>query len=454
LKELLVPFGWLCVISSSLLILVPYLRRRGDLITTWTLFQVGLANFLGIAAIQSGHALAHAYVAPRSEDYVKLMAGGALFYVVSALTYHFFRWPAARAQTMFTKWAPRDARTVLLLVPLCALFAMGWLLAPKVQVVGQILPTLGQYASIAAVCFCLCAWAQRPWNGWLAALAGITFLLALVVGNAGFGRQYFLSTLATIPICWYWLRGRVRNPGSVIVTLSIFAMVSGVALTGLSIVRGVKQNPDLSIAAAAWQKLKSIPTMATQGDSSTLFGGDSVDASLAAIQLYDIGEPTQPFFTLRWIAVNPIPRAWWPEKPEALGYTLPIDVGYVRMHGEINLGPGIIGHCFHEGGYLFVIFYAVLFAAIMRFADALISRDPNNPYLLAMFAGASGHILGFARGDIALFSMLILVSIVTIFILNLLTRAIFGTQQWRGAEVVPMTAPYIPPGYDYESNAW
>lgn len=428
MKDLLILFGWMSVITSGLLILVPYLRRRGDLISSWTLFQMGLANFLGIAAIQSGSALAHSYSAPRSEDYFKLITGGILFYIVSAITYHFFKWPVRRAQTTLTKWAPRDAKSVMLLVPLCCVFALGWLFTPNIQGLGQILVLIGLYAPIAGFCFCLCAWAQRPLNPWLAVLAGMTFLLGLVVGNSGFGRQMFLSVLATVPICWYWLRARERNPAGVFIPLIVFAIFSSIALAGLSIVRFAKQNPDLSVAEAAWEKLKSIPEFVGHGSTSSLLGGDAVDASLATINLYDTALPAQPFFTLRWIATNPIPRAWWPEKPEALGYTLPLDVGWSQIHGAINLGPGIIGHCFHEGGYFFVIFYGVLFASIMRYFDTLLARDPGNPYVLAIFASSSGHLIGFARGDIALFSLLILAAAITTLTLSWLARRFLGTE--------------------------
>jgi hypothetical protein len=167
--------------------------------------------------------------------------------------------------------------------------------------------------------------------------------------------------------------------------------------------------------------------MQTSGDS--IFGGDAVEASLATIRLYDGTLPISPFHTITYVIANPIPRAWWEDKPLALGYTLPIDIGWSRAHGDVNLGPGIIGHGYHEGGLFFIAFYAFLYASIMRFFDSLLVRDPGNPYLLGMLGSFSAQVVAFSRGDIGLYTAMMIGAMGSCLLITWLIRFFFGTER-------------------------
>src|SRR5690606_9104131 len=117
-----------------------------------------------------------------------------------------------------------------------------------------------------------------------------------------------------------------------------------------TVVRFARTNPDMTVIQAAWDRVKAIPTVLSKPDTSFgLLGGDPVEASLACIRLYDQVQATQPFHTVKYILVHPMPRAWWPDKPLGLGYTLPFDTGWIRARGGyVNVGPGIVGHAYHE----------------------------------------------------------------------------------------------------------
>jgi hypothetical protein len=73
-----------------------------------------------------------------------------------------------------------------------------------------------------------------------------------------------------------------------------------------------------------------------------------------------------------------------------------------------------------------LVFYAVLFGIAFRFFDELLLRQPDNPYLLAIFAAASGQIIAFARGDVGLFSLLILGAFFTVIGLCFAIRLLAG----------------------------
>lgn len=447
MQSLLVFFGWFAVITSALVILVPYLRGRGDLISSWTLYQLGCANFLGLAAIQSGNAMSHAYIVPHPGDYAKFVLGGVVFYIVSIVTYYYFPLAPKIANRTFRKFGPRYPKVMLSLFPMCFLLTLGYLFVPNIQFLGQIMMIVGKAAIVVGATFCFVAWAQRPYNISLGIVSGIALLMALVTTNSEFGRRDFLSALLSVPICWYWLRGRYYNPARVLATGSWYVVVAITLLTGVGIARFARVNPDLNIVQAAWEKFRQIPASFSHPDSSkSIFGGDAVEASLAAIRLYDRIQPTDPFFTLKYIIVHPIPRAWWPNKPSGLGISLPKDTGFARAHyTAVNLGPGVVGHGYHEGGLFFIAFYAMLFASAARFFDLILARDPSNPYTLAALCAASGQIVALVRGEMGLFAVMIIGAFMAAMLMNYIARIFFGTEYLPTPEEAAQWQAYSDP---------
>ncbi|HTL27796.1 MAG TPA: hypothetical protein VL282_01185 [Tepidisphaeraceae bacterium] len=428
MKEWLVIFGWLFVLASGALILIPYLRRKQDLLTSWTLFMFGSMNFVGFAAIQSGKMINHLYTTPNADDYANFIFGACVFYAVAIVTYYFIGFPKTLSRRFMRKWPPRSPSVMIKLMPVCVVFVLGMVFVPNVQLVGQLMLFFGLYGAIYAVVFMFSAWHQRPFN--LVLLCGVIVAIgvALVVTNTGYGRRDFLSVIVTVPLCWYWLSGRNRGPIKVLGLLAGWGVVAMIALAGVSLIRGSVGTPGAGFMQNAVAKVKAIPlSLSFESNSELLFGGDAVEASLASIHYYAV-RPTHPFFTLGYVLANPIPRAWWPDKPEALGQTLAKDIGYVTMHGQVNFGPGIVGHGFHEGGIWILAIYGFLFSAIWKFFDSLLVEDPDNPYLIGILGSVSGQVLAFARGDIGLFWVLIFAGFLTGMLIRVIARILFGTE--------------------------
>ncbi len=430
MQWLLTVFGSLFVIVIGAVILFPFLRGRSDLLSTWNLFLFGSINFIGISAIQSGIGDMHAYTIPDDSDYVRFVLGGITFYTVGLLTYRFFNFPSRLAARMFQKWAPQDTPTLLTLAVVCLLLVLGYLFVPNVQVLGQLLIFIGLYASTFGFVFLLYMWNRRPFNVVLLGLCCVPLLIGAIITNTGFGRRDFLSVLLALPISLYWLRWRYQPPMITLVKMATFAAIGFVVLAGISITRGMRQDPSRGVVGIAIDKLRAIPGASqSEGAASSVVGGDTTEASLAAIHHYStIGEP-EPFFTLYYVLVHPIPRPWWPGKPVALGVTLPVDIGHGRWGSGFSLGPGIIGHGFHEGGLHMLAFYGFLFASMFRFFDELLVRRSDNVFLLGIFCAVSGQIVAFSRGDVGLFTVLLIAGIMTGLLLNRLGRLLFGTEQ-------------------------
>jgi hypothetical protein len=325
-------------------------------------------------------------------------------------------------------WPTDTVPAMLSLVVVCGLLTVLNLFAFNVQLIGQLMLWLGAGAPIAGVILLFSAWEQRRFN---VALLGLTLAalgVALAISVAqGTGRITLLSSLVAIPFAWYWQWLRYRPVAYTMMPLGIGLVLTVFALAGYSAIRHKSQYPPLSPYEAAMQRMRSIPSAFTQTGAGGLIGGDTTEASLLAIDQYTTIKSPQPFFSVGYVLLNPIPRAWWPDKIGSLAEKLPRDSGLWNRVGYVNLGPGIVGHGYHEGGLLMLVFYGVLIATGLRFIDEMLLRQPNNPYLLATLGSVSGYFFALPRGELGLYMLFIISGFITGTILRILGRLFFGS---------------------------
>ena len=62
----------------------------------------------------------------------------------------------------------------------------------------------------------------------------------------------------------------------------------------------------------------------------------------------------------------------------------------LRLNAHTNWGLGIVGHCWHEGGYFVVVFYGFLMVVIIRLMDDAMRRHPSYQSRLADTAPGDG----------------------------------------------------------------
>jgi hypothetical protein len=455
MQPLLVLFGWLFTAAMLLAILVPWLTRRSDLLTTWNLFLLGSANFVGVAAIQAGRATTHLWDYTDA-DYVRFLVGAVVLYGTLFLTYYKAKGPRRLAGRWLRTWPPIEGPPVLLLIGACATVGLMCLFPVQVQGVAQILYYMGLACSCFALAFALVAYLRNPLNLAMLAVAGAVLLYATLIALvSGTGRRDLLAVFTTVALCVYWVRLRYKP---VIPNLPKIAAVGALVLlvvTGYTAIRhrsmtGRGLGYGLESLTMLPQAIMDDAARSAAGE--TLAGSDAVEVSLLMIHRFSYDVDPEPFFTLQFLAAQPIPRAWWPEKPEAIGYRLPRDVGAWRRTGFVNWGPGIVGHGYHEGGPIggpfMLIFYGVLIASCARFMDDLLVRQPDNPFPLAIVGASSGQIIAFARGDISVFTVYLIAVFVTCLLVRALARMFLGTglvylsdEQARQAGVGPTLAP-------------
>ncbi len=118
---------------------------------------------------------------------------------------------------------------------------------------------------------------------------------------------------------------------------------------------------------------------------------------------------------------------FWPEKPAPLANDIARLARIKRVNWDkLTIPPGVIGYAAAEGGIFVVVIYALFFGQFLRFFDELIRMHIFNSLIILPAGCAIGHVVGLARGDIAIFTNSIILSFVSTFVLLFVASKIFG----------------------------
>lgn len=441
---LMVFFGYAFVVAMAAAILVPYLRGKSDLMTSWNLFLLGSLNYVGCGAVFAGQS-SFRLGWYDDDDRLKFVLGAIVCYAALFASYYALRIPRRLAGRHLNKWPPFWGIPLAVLIAICLLLTIGGYFTPNIQGVGQIIAMVGSVTPVLIVAYLFMLWLDRPNDPGLIVLLSASVVLALVVALTGtITRRNLLSVAMTFPVCLYWLRLRYSRASRSLAMVGVLGLLTMILIAGWTAIRF---QGTTSIVG----RVEGVVSSGTSSGSRLLglFNGDAAaECACLAIHRYTHDSPPEPFFTIKYVLSNPVPRAFWRDKPKALGETLPHDLG-VWKRGYVNWGPCIVGHGFHEGGavggYFMLVFYAVLFGGAMRFFDELIRRQPNNPYLIATLGATSSQVIAFSRGDIGYFCVMILGVSLTGLLVPLFIRLFSGTgfrYPKAGEEPLPDAAPY------------
>jgi len=164
----------------------------------------------------------------------------------------------------------------------------------------------------------------------------------------------------------------------------------------------------------------------TGGDAESALREDAITVSLLCIEEFHRNGDPEYFHTLFYVLGHPIPRQWWPEKPQAVGESLPESLGEFS-DGYVNWGPGIIGNAFHDGGVWMAAIYGLLVGGVFRIFDDILRRQPLNPWPIAMLAAMSPKIVAYSRGDIAVYTAELLGLVILFIVILKVAGLVFGS---------------------------
>jgi len=429
MDQLLLIFSLAFIIVMLLMIVVPYWKQRRDLLCSWNLFLAGSAVFVGL----SGHGAVSAprgYIENAPADYYWFFAGVIAFYATAYLTYRYLKWPRRIADRVLKDSPPMHTGVLVLLVPLCFVMSLGMIFPIRVQGIAQFMMIVGRNGVILAMVFTLIVWWRQKLNPVMVyTLIGVLLLSLGFSMFGGTGRRDMVGVLATLPIVAYWCHYRYVRPGRTLIFVLILGTLGYLTINAYSGMRHSMRN-DKS-PAALMKAIVQLPSeMLDFSHSGQMLGQNAVEVSLLAINVYHTeqwpGYEYQPFHSMKFVLVNPMPRAFWPDKPEGLGRSLPRDTKL--RGGRETWGPGIVGHGFHEGGLHILVCYGFILACVLRLFDELLVRHPASPYLLGILAATSGHIIGWPRGDIGTFTLQIIGGVIAGLLIRWFAKLVFGSQ--------------------------
>lgn len=408
-------------------------RWGDDLVTPRNLFLVGVANFMGVAGLSCG--IAGLYHSDSTlGDAIWFIAGTALFFTTFFWSYRRWRLPQRLGGKVFTKSPPVNVLTLNIAgAALLMTGVVSAVLPVDIPIVGQILDVLGKQLPAGALAMFLVAWLRNPVNVVYLAGVGVSLAMALFISFFGAGRHPLFSAMVAVLIAWYWSRWRYQRQSLTIAKLTGLGIAAFfVILVYSSFRHDFMGEADTTVAVDRFKQLLRFD-MQLSSTAEDYLREDAVAVGLVCVEKFQrTGDPDW-FHTVKFVLSNPIPRDWWPDKPQALGESLPESLGKFST-GYVNWGPSIIGNAFHDGGILMTALYGLLVGGFLRIFDDVIRRQPGNPWPLALLAAMSPKIVGYSRGDISIYTVEIIGLCVIVFGLLWTLRAIFGSwpdETWR-----------------------
>jgi hypothetical protein len=415
------------LVSPLAVILWNCYSRGEDLVTPKNLFLVGCANFMGVAGLSCGVAGLYYGEHPLS-DGLWFITGVILFFIGFVWSYRRWRLPQRISQRVFAKSPPVNLFTLNIAgAALLMTGVVSAVLPVDIPIIGQILDMLGKQLPAGAVALFLVAWLRSPINVIYLFGAGASMAMALFIAFFGAGRHPLFSAMIAVLIAWYWSRWRYQRQSLTIAKLTGLGIGAFLVILVYSSFRhDFMGEADSAIAIDRFKQLMRFE-LNMGGAAEDYLREDAVAVGLLCVEKFHRTGDPEYFHTVKFVLANPIPRDWWPNKPQALGESLPESLGKFST-GYVNWGPSIIGNAFHDGGILMTAVFGVIVGGFLRIFDDVIRRQPGNPWPIALLAAMSPKIVGYSRGDISIYTVEIIGLSVIMFGLMYVLRAFFGTQ--------------------------
>lgn len=428
LDSQLMIFSWLVVAVFAAMIAIPTLQRKREVLSAWNFFLLGSLVFTGLSGINATQT--PDYVSYTRSDYIAFYIGVLVLYSAAAFGYSYIRWPRRLAGKVLLSWPPVTTTSLFVLTMLISALSVLIVLQIPIPFIGQVLFQLAIHAPCIALTCGFVAWYKDKTNPLLIGLLMLILMIGpLAVLSAGSSRRYIMSLILVFPICIYWLQLRTKSMATIMLVMGLAAAVALPLMMGYSAVRHSNTSQISGIERAAMMITKLPEAIRSGGVTEGLFGQDSVEVALTTIHETYSGSGTilpSPFFAAYVIVTNPIPRSYWPEKPESLGHTLPESLGVWRRTGYVNWGVNIVGQAYFDGGLHVHLIYGLLIGMALRFFDELLIRRPGNPFVLATLCACSMQIVALSRGCIESFLLPIFAGIFTVALLTLIGILGFG----------------------------
>lgn len=433
-------YGALVLLVTGCTVLIPYLRGKSDLINGWNILLLGVAIFVGIGCFEAAwNPMRFAglqWFEPTIDEVNWYLAATTIFLVTLYVSYYFDPLSRKLAGVCFNKWPPLTTPLLLFVIVLCLALAAASQVTPLLRItfVGNVLINVAHKAFVFSCLFSFVLWYRNPKNMlWLGTFVAIFLAMCVLAMLVSTGRRLLLSVLAVPVVAFYFLQVRKWKPTKslLMVAVGVFALfVANLMYNTFRRYERIGGESRQRTAAGLIDQVKNIGSRAWfdyfAQEVLWHFSQQVVHYAMLTDRYVETGElEAQPLNTFKFIAVYPIPRRIWPNKPKSLGSTITHHV----LHRETSWGTGVAGHAAYEGGLVVAAMFGYFAAFGIRFFVDPLERQPTNPFLIAMLATAAPHIVGWPRGDLSVMTFEIAECVFFVIALGILTRFLFGTEQ-------------------------
>ncbi len=382
-------------------VVLDYYRGRYPLLSNRSLFLIGVAFFQCLSAILTiSMGMRRLGVQISEATYFRFGAGLVLFTIVFLLVY---RWkhPVSWLARCIPTRAP--SATVLPIV-----IVLGVAIVLGLESRFSILPLPGPLRSLAlqvgrglccfSIVLLLWVWNEHRLNvlSWLICPPLIlVLLLSLLQGE--FGRRAVLSGVLAVAWGMYYFRWQFKTAVMNTPRYAVYAILLLLFIGGVTAIRS-REAETYSLS----YRVRAVADAISVEQAKELFFTDTFSCSVYAIERYTTDLAPQPFHSTWYMLTYLVPREIWPDKPVPLSEILAKVVTVAEMK-RYNWGPGLMGHAWHEGGWLMVVYLAVGFGLVFAAVDHRLWQQTGNPYFVSIAGAALGQVIAMGRGDIGFF---------------------------------------------------
>ncbi len=286
---------------------------------------------------------------------------------------------------------------------------------------------------------------SRKYNPLAWSIFGVTFVLASVVTTFNTtGRREWLTIFFAIAWTWYYATLRYRSLVPVAIKLTPVVVATLVIMISYSAIRH-----DYGTDASYNQRVSQLVDVAKNplggmGDAIKVFTPDTPAITSFIFEAYPDSYERTPLNGLAYVFAMPIPRAFWAEKPNALGVAV-----QDQLDADATLGPGILGHGWSEFAWVGIVYYGLFFGAFVTIIDTTLRRRADHPFFVAVIGAGLANVMALARGDTGLFFVQIIAAWISAF------AVLYFVRYTASALIGGFPSVAIPPPIDDESeDAW
>jgi len=332
------------------------------------------------------------------------------------------RFAARRSRIRMTS----QARLVIAGLVLTAVGCVLRFAGNQVPYVAIILPQFAAGCLCGGVALVAMAWARSAWNIFVA------LMLALSLGSAAavllvdaFGRRELLGLMFSVVWALYHEKWRLMPVTKLLPRAAIAVSAASFVLLIFSASRVGGENVDRSLGQQVQRIMSIDPRAVEEIVVASVSGQFAGGISMWIINERLVHGGYDPLHSLVYLVTLPIPRDFWPSKPEGLGLTVVREASVSGVQDIFSWGPGLVGHMMNDVLFLSVPVYALLLAWGLKYMDTRTSLSTRDPITIALFGSALGQLLGMPRGDVGLFAFNMLAAYLGVWIFGRLVGAMF-----------------------------